>query len=41
MDESESEELPVDGTLSQVCSTNEDKSKSIIVNESSIEESES
>ena len=40
MDESESEEFLVDKNLSQVYSTDEDESKSIISDESSTEESE-
>ena len=40
-DESESEELLADKTLSQVCYIDEDKSKIIICDESSTEESES
>ena len=39
--EIELEEFLVDETLSWVCSTDEDKSKGIIVNESSTEEGES
>ena len=41
MDESESEEFLVAENLSQVCSTDKEKSKSIIVDEISTEESES
>ena len=40
-DQSESEEFPVDETLPQVYSTDKDESKSIFVDESSTEESES
>ena len=36
--ESESEEFPVDGNLFPVCSTDKDKSKRMIVDESSAEE---
>ena len=41
MGERKSKEFLIDKTLSQVCSTDEDKSKGIIVDESSMEESES
>ena len=40
-DERKSEEFLLDEILSQVCSTDEDESKGIIVDESSTEESES
>ena len=40
MDDSEQEEFLVDKTLSQVCSTDEDESKGIIVDERSTEEDE-
>ena len=41
MDESELKEFLVDKTLSQICSTNEDKSNGIIINKCSKEEEES
>ena len=40
-DESELKEFPVDKILSQICSTDEDKSKDIIVNEFSTKDDES
>ena len=40
-DESESEEFPVEKTLPQICYMNKDKSKIIIVDESSTEDNES
>ena len=40
-DDSESEDFLLEKTVSQFCSTDKDKSKGIIINESSTEESES